>query len=306
VKRPAIVVLSARGAASFTPGQRRRLARAGRVRFVTAPRHLSPGALVRALDGAVIAGLTPRATPPLDRTLLARLPALRAVAVPTTGCDWIDLDVLRSARVRVLALPGFSTVSAAEFTVGLVLALARRIVPAAARGRAGAGGSGLKGIELAGKTLGVVGLGAIGTEVARLGRAFGMRVIATDPRGRARTPLASLLSASDVVTLHVPLDDSTRGLLGARELARMRPGSLLVNTARPALVETKALARALASRRPAAYAVDLGYLAGRERRDLARLPGVLAVPHVSWYTREAIEREMEGWTRNLIALATRR
>ncbi len=303
-----MVIFTARGGESFTPAERQALMGVASVRFVQAPRRLSVGALVRALEGAEIAGLTPRATPHLSAAALRRLKDLRAVAVPTTGYDWLPVNLFNARGVKVAYVPGFSSPSAAEMTWALILALCRRLVPAVARLKKGGAAADLCGLELCGRTLGVVGLGEIGARVARVGLAMGMRVVGSDPRARAPTGvekmgLVRLLALSDVVTLHVPLKADTRHMISQGALARMRPGAFLVNTARPQIVEARALLRRLASGRLAGYAFDVSYESRGAILPLLQSPRVLAVPHISWYTRAAVRRETAAWVDTLVRLA---
>ncbi len=184
---------------------------------------------------------------PFPAAVIERLPALRHIV--TTGRRNPSLDV-EAARARGITVSntGSPADSTVELTWGLMLALARHLVEEANDLAAG-GWQRTVGRDLAGSTLGIVGLGRIGTRVAEIARAFGMHVLAWSPSldderaaaaGATRTDLDGLLAASDVVSLHVALNDGTRGLVGARELGLMRPGALLVNTCRGPVVDTPA------------------------------------------------------------------
>ena len=196
----------------------------------------------------------------IDCEVLAAAPRLRAIVSPTTGVDHIDLGAARNQAVEVLSLRGYGedlrdVRATVEHTVGLMLALLRHVPAAATHVRAGGWDRDLFwGQELHRKTVGIVGYGRLGRLVARCLAAFDASVLVTDRPGRAiadleegveQCSLDELLSRSDVVTLHASLDDSTRGLLGARELALMPSGSWLVNTARGALLAEDALLAAL-------------------------------------------------------------
>ncbi len=188
------------------------------------------------------------------RSLLERLPALALLV--TTGMRNLAID-LEAARQRGVMVCGTEMTSYAAFehTWALLLALAKRIPEADRVMRAGGWQPALPGVGLAGKTLGVVGLGRLGAQVARVGLAFGMRVLAWSAHleeGRCRecgveraASLEALLAAADFVTLHLVLGERTRGLIGARELARMKPTAFLVNTARGPIVDETALIDAL-------------------------------------------------------------
>ncbi len=205
-------------------------------------------------------GLIVRSETRVDRALLARSPRLAVVARAGVGVDAIDVPAATEAGIVVLNTPGANTLAATEHTFALMLALVRHVPDAAAAVRAGRWTRGpFTGTELHGKTLGIVGLGRIGGAVAERARAFGMRLVASDPfvsRERAAAlgaelvPLAALLRACDIVTLHVPLGPQTRGMIGREQLAALRPQALLVNCARGEIVdEARRCRRAAASRR---------------------------------------------------------
>jgi glyoxylate reductase len=187
----------------------------------------------------------------IDDALLARAPSLRVVANYAVGFDNIDVAACTRHRVVATNTPDVVTVATADLTWALVLALSRRVVEADQFLRRGDWGrvphAALRGFDLCGKTLGVVGMGRIGRAVARRAEAFDMQVIYSGPRAAsdvpyARVPLDELLTQSDIVSLHCPLRADTRHLIGARELGRLKPGALLINTARGAVCDEVALA----------------------------------------------------------------
>lgn len=206
----------------------------------------------------------------IDGEVLAAGSALKVVSSATTGLDHIDLEAAQRAQVDVLSLKGEqeflqSVTATAELAWALLLALVRRVPAGVADvGQGNWQRDRFRGIELAGRTLGIIGYGRLGRMVARYGIAFGMNVLVTDvvrasamPEGMTFTDLSALLAASDVVSLHVPLDDATRGLIGGAALARMKPGALLVNTSRGEIVERDALLAALVSGRLGGAALDV-------------------------------------------------
>jgi D-3-phosphoglycerate dehydrogenase len=242
--------------------------------------------------------------------LVSRCPRLKLIVSPTTGVDHIDLGAAAAAGIAVLTLQGETEVlrtiaSTAEHTWALLLALVRRLEPALDHVR---GGEWLqhpfRGRELRGKTLGVVGLGRLGTMVARYGAAFDMRVIANDPGTIAppafvdrMLPLAQLLAESDVVSVHVPLTMETRDLIDRNAIASMKPGAILINTARGAIVDENALLDALRDGRLAGAAVDVlsdESAAGRKASAVLdycrRHDHLLVTPHIGGASEEAIER----------------
>ncbi|HUH14126.1 MAG TPA: phosphoglycerate dehydrogenase, partial [Longimicrobiales bacterium] len=208
-----------------------------------------------------------RSSTTLTRESLARAEHLQVIGRAGVGVDNIDVEAATERGVAVLNAPSGNTISAAELTFALLLSMARRI-PAADRSmRAGQWDrKSFKGIELLGKTLGLIGAGRIGGEVARRARAFGMRVLAYDPylsEERAQgldmelAELDRVLAESDVVSLHVPLTDATAGLLDAERLASMKKGAYLVNAARGGVVDEAALAEAVRSGHLAGAALDV-------------------------------------------------
>lgn len=251
------------------------------------------GALARALAGVEVV-VAMRERTPFPASLLARLPDLRLLVTTGMRNTSIDIDAARSAGVVVCGTSSLPT-PAVELTWALILALARHLVPEAGAMRGGGPWQTTIGADLSGATLGVVGLGKLGTRVAAVGSAFGMDVVAWSPHltdqraavGGARrlASLSDLLRASDVVTLHLVLSDSTRGLLGARELAAMRPSAFLVNTSRAGLVDTGALVTALEQGRIAGAGLDVfDEEPVPADHPLRTLPGVLATPHLGYVT----------------------
>jgi D-3-phosphoglycerate dehydrogenase len=246
-----------------------------------------PGTLAR------VRAILTRGRGRITAELLARCPQLLVIARAGAGLDNLDLAAASRRSVRVVYAPGANTRTVAEHTLALMLDLARgvtRCARLAADGRweerAAYGGQ-----ELAGLALGVVGFGSIGRRVATLAAAFEMRVLVAAHPERAIEcahpvlPLAELLAAADIVSLHLPLTPATRGLLGAAELARMRPGALLVNTARGALIDGAALRAALASGRLGGFAADvLDVEPPRADDPLLRSDRVVLTPHVASLT----------------------
>jgi D-3-phosphoglycerate dehydrogenase len=240
----------------------------------------------------------------VDVELLARAPALRVVGRLGVGLDNLDLPALRARGVTVVTGGQANAIAVAEYTIGAMLALVRRL-PAADRSTKGGGwdratfGS---GTELYGKTLGLVGLGDIGARVARRAVAFGMRVIAHDPLltpmhfaaaelGVALMALDDMLRASDFVSLHLPLSSTTANLINAERLALMKPTAVLINSSRGGLVDEAALAEALRAGRLGGAALDVRAQEPPMRDDpLAALDNVLLTPHVAGLTAESQAR----------------
>lgn len=249
----------------------------------------------------------------LDRGTLTRLRDLgvRLVALRSAGFNNVDLQAARELGVAISRVPAYSPHAVAEHTAALILALNRKIHRAYARVREGNFAlDGLLGFDLRGRTVGIVGTGKIGVEVARIMNGFGCRLLGHDPEanpgfeklGGRYVPLATLLAESDIVTLHCPLTPATRHLIGDAAVAAMKPGVMLINTSRGAVVDTKAVIKGLKSGRIGHLGLDVY----EEETDLffenlsnqmihddvfARLltfPNVLITGHQGFFTAEAL------------------
>lgn len=239
----------------------------------------------------------------------------KLIALTATGVDNVDIAAARELRIAVTNLHDYCTQSVAQHVFALLLALNHRLREYAALvrrgdwGRAGAFSVSRYPIrELAGRQLVVVGLGTLGRAVARLGEAFGMQVaVANRPGGGAvpgRRDLDELLPAADVLTLHCPLTAATRGLIGARRLALMRPDAILINTARGGLVDAAALAAALREGRLGGAGIDVldGEPPAPDHPLLQPdIPNLILTPHVAWAAQEARQRCLDELARNIRA-----
>lgn len=244
-------------------------------------------------------GLVVRSATRVTSELLEKAPKLRVVGRAGVGVDNIDLDAATNRGVLVMSTPGGNAVSVAEHTFALLLAMARSIPRHDAAIRAGRWEkSSAAGVELRGKTLGLVGLGRIGSEVARRAHAFEMPVLAYDPYITAKAaqeaqvelvPLEDLLARADFVSLHTALSASTEKIINAETLAKMKKGARLVNAARGELVDEAALAAALRSGQLAGAALDVFVTEPPRDSPLVGLPNLIATPHVAGSTEEAQE-----------------
>lgn len=250
------------------------------------------------------AGIVTDPSIPVDADFLAEAGhSLRVVANFGVGYDNIDLDAARARDVRVTNTPGVLTNATAELAVALMLAAARRIAEADAAVRSGewerSDGDEPIGRELAGATVGLVGFGRIGRRVAELLRGFEVRLLATSrssgapSAGVEHLELLDLLGASDFVSVHVPLAPETEHLIDANALAAMRPGAILVNTSRGAVVDTTALIHALRSGHLGAAGLDVYENEPHVPADLRELRNTVLLPHVgsaTAATRDAMAR----------------
>ncbi|HEY8091224.1 MAG TPA: D-glycerate dehydrogenase [Polyangiaceae bacterium] len=252
-------------------------------------------------------GLVALLTDHVDRALLARAPRLRVVANVAVGVDNVDVGACADRGIVVTNTPGVLTEATADFAFGLLLAAARRIAEGDRVVRAG-GFDGwtpsfMLGKRVHGATLGLVGMGRIGQAMARRARGFGMRVLYTAPRGlpedleralgATRQDLNALLSMADFVSLHCPLTPETRHLMNVSRLGLMRPGTVLVNTARGGCVDEPALADALSRGHLAAAGLDVFEDEPRVDPRLLALENVVLAPHLGSAdrpTREAMAR----------------
>jgi glycerate dehydrogenase len=290
---------------------------------------LDPSGLRRALPGLELRDNTPQAAVPgviagaavvalnklrLTRETIAASPALKLIVLAATGTNNVDLDAARERGIGVCNLRDYCTASVVQHVLGTMLLLTQRLREYDALVRSGAWSRGDQFClldfpirELAGCRLGIVGYGALGKGVARAaGLALGMEVwIANRPGGEPHTgrhDLDAMLRQVDVLSLHCPLTPATQGLIGNRELARMKPDALLINTARGALVDSQALADALRAGRLGGAAIDV--LPQEPPVDgnpllAPDIPNLIVTPHVAWAARAARQRCLDEMAANV-------
>lgn len=271
------------------------------------PGELPPERATLVAEARAADGLLTLLTERIDAELLAAAPKLRAVSNMAVGYDNIDVEACTARGILVGNTPGVLTDTTADFAFALLITAARRVVEADAYVRAGRwqtwDPSLLLGQDVHHATIGIIGMGQIGQAVARRAHGFGMRILYTEAvtrreieaaTGARRVTLTELLTESDFVTLHVPLLPDTRGLIGAAELALMKPTSILINTSRGPVVQGEALAEALRGGRPAMAALDVTDPEPIAPDDpLLALPNVIIAPHIasgSVATREEMAR----------------
>ncbi len=271
----------------------------------------------------------------LDQNVLEQFDDLKLIATRSTGFDHIAVDYCQEKGITICNVPSYGDSTVAEHVFGLLLAISHNIVEAADRTRRGDFSlTGLRGFDLQGKTLGVIGTGSIGQCVIKIANGFGMKVIGYDVQPDEKlakaldfeyTEMDDLLAQSDVLTLHVPANRHTYHLISDDEFAKMKEGVVLINTARGSVVHIQALARALADGKVAAAGLDvlpdeptireeyeLLHSFFREKHDLEtllaghillRLRNVIITPHNAFYTQEAIGRITETTIMNIRAFA---
>ncbi|MFA7286444.1 MAG: NAD(P)-dependent oxidoreductase [Patescibacteria group bacterium] len=258
--------------------------------------------------------------------VLEKFPNLKLIVTRSTGYDHVDAAACRERNVTVAYVPGYGDNTVAEYAFGLLLALSRKVYEAVDRLKEGGPFSpdGLRGFDLKGKVIGVVGTGRIGREAISIAKGFGMQVVAYDPfpdekitatLGFTYASLESLLATADVVTLHAPYMPETHHLLNAARIALMKPSAVIINTARGGLIDTTALFAALTEKRLGGAALDVleaegdisdeaalmrhadatleEYKVALENQSLMRMSNVLISPHNAFNTIEAMRRILE-------------
>jgi glyoxylate reductase len=258
-------------------------------------------------------GLLPLLSRPVGADVLHQLPNLKVVANYAVGYDNIDVEALRARGVPVSNTPDVLTEATADLTWALILAASRRLGAAERLAREGAWAWGptlLLGIQLGGRTLGLLGAGRIGQAVGRRALPFGMDVVYWDraaqpdfERGTGARRIESLdeiLGAADVVSVHVGLSEETAGLIGRDQIARMKDGAILINTARGGLVDEDALCEALELGKLRAAGLDVYESEPEIRECLKRLPNVVLLPHIGSATEETRRRMFELAWENLM------
>jgi glycerate dehydrogenase len=251
----------------------------------------------------------------LDRKTIGAAPRLRLIALTATGTDNVDCKAAEERGIAVANARDYASSAVAQHVFALVLALTNHVARYDALARAGAWRNSPSFAlfdypihELAGRKLGVVGFGALGRAVALLGRCFGMDVMVStrvrDEPQEARVPFTTILRTADVVSLHCPLTRETHHMIGARELKLMKPGALLINTARGGLIDGAALAAALKAGTIGGAGIDVLPVEppGADEPLLAAdTPNLLVTPHVAWAANEARQRALEQVAENVKA-----
>ena len=235
---------------------------------------------------------------PLKGEVISACPELKFIDVAFTGVDHVDLDACRAKGVKVSNAAGYSNPAVAELVICMALSLLRNVPQVEARCRAGQTKDGLVGCELQGKTVGIVGVGAIGRRTAELFHAFGCRVLGNKRHVKGDEPsfiqfvsLDELLAQSDLVSLHCPLNESSKGLIGKENIAKMKQGALLINAARGPVVDSQALADALNSGYLGGAGIDVFEVEPPLSADhpLLHSKNTIVTPHVAFASAESME-----------------
>lgn len=267
----------------------------GQIHFMAEP--ITAESLAQQLAQTSAQALVLRGSKPVSAAVLQAAPALRIVAKNGAGVDSVDMEAARAQGVAVAVAQAANAPAVAEHALALMLALVRQLHQLDQQVRAGGwAGSNWQGRDFRGSTVGIVGYGAIGRATAQLAAALGAKVLVLRPAGQAddfdcEPDLRQLLPRVDILSLHCPLTERSRGMIGVNELALLRPGSLLINTARGPVVDEAALLAALQSGHLGGAGLDTFDTEPLPKgHPLARLPQVLLTPHVAGVTRQAALR----------------
>lgn len=234
------------------------------------------------------------------RDVIEKCPNLKMICVAFTGVDHVDIDYCRERGIKVCNCAGYSTVAVADLVFGLIINLYRNIDECNKVTRKGGTKNGLVGFELEGKKFGIVGTGAIGMRVASIAKAFGCEVYGysrtvKDNNGVKYIDLNTLLSTCDIVSLHVPLNEETKGLINAENIKLMKKDAILINTARGPVIDSMALAEALKNNIIAGAGIDVFEMEPPIPEDhiLFEAPNLIVTPHVAFATKESMIKRAE-------------
>lgn len=239
----------------------------------------------------------------LNAANLAQLPHLEAIIATTTGVQYIDLAYCSQKGIRVFNTPNYSTISVAEHAFALLLSAARKIPfinQAVHKGDFDCFEH--QGLEMAGKTAGIIGFGNIGQYVAKLALGFNMNVLYVnrtqkEVKNTTQVDLGTLLAQSDVIFLTLPLNAASRGMLGKEEFSQMKKNAILISISPDAIIQDDALIEALHNKQIRAAALDIHH----EKRTYLKLPNLILSPRRAWYTAEAFDRRIASWKKTLLA-----
>lgn len=294
----------------FTPTQQEQLTKAGTVQFIESPMEHPASYFVDLAKDSDIIGLDPDNVGGFEgasekiTTILEQLPKLKGIALSTTSFGWINREYCRKRDIDVTNIPGYSRESVAEHTLALLLCLAKRILITDRRTQIGKYKM-EKGFELKGKTLGIIGIGNIGSRLAELAQGIGMNVIAYNrtPKnvpGVMMKTLEEVLRESDAIAFHVTHEDSNLNMIKAEQLSIMKKGVILVNTADRGVIDEESLATALKSGHVYGYAYEGSDL---EHTPLAGIESAIGLKGFGWYTNESLANLYQIWVDTMVSLA---
>lgn len=292
----------------FTDDQQKRLASLGEIVYTKSRDEYEVSTLIALAKDADILASCPenmggfeKAKPRMTQ-LMESLPNLKGLTLDTTSYGWVDLEYCSKRNIPVANVPGYSREAVAEHTLGLLLALAKRIIVTDRRTQKGQYKIGL-GLELSGKTLGIIGLGSIGSRVAELGLGIGMRVIGCNRSlknmiGVEMKSFDDILKESDAISIHTHEEGNT-GMIGKEAVSKMKNGVIVINTANREIVDEQAMAEAITSGKVYGYAYEAEDL---EHGPLVRVENAVGIQGFGWYTKESIVRQLEILIDNIKAI----
>jgi lactate dehydrogenase-like 2-hydroxyacid dehydrogenase len=304
---PEIIIFSAKGRDSLSDSQQKAVEAIATVQYIANLAPLADDRLIQLCQTANYIGLTRRTCIDLHAGIIRNLPYLKGISVYATGIEWIDLVELQACNINLKFLPDYSAITVAEHAIGLLLTLARRIHLSDRKAKAEiAQNVSLRGWELSGKKIGILGLGHIGYRIANLAKAFSMEVSYYDPKHVAHPEFNTvsfdqLIQQSDVVMLAASLNRENPVIITSEVLENMKQGMYIVNSSRPALVDNLAMIRSIKSGKVAGYAVDDNPFSLDDLREV-ELGRIVQTGHTAWYSNEAMERGTEAWINNLVDL----
>jgi lactate dehydrogenase-like 2-hydroxyacid dehydrogenase len=304
---PEIIIFSAKGRDSLSDSQQKAVEAIATVQYIANLSPLADDRLIQLCQTANYIGLTRRTCIDLHAGIIRNLPYLKGISVYTTGIEWIDLVELQACNINLKFLPDYSAITVAEHAIGLLLTLARRIHLSDRKAKAEiAQNVSLRGWELSGKKIGILGLGHIGYRIANLAKAFSMQVSYYDPKHATHPEFRAvsfdqLIQQSDVVMLAASLNRENPVIITSEVLENMKQGVYIVNSSRPALVDNLAMIRSIKSGKVAGYAVDDNPFSLDDLQEV-ELGRIVQTGHTAWYSNEAMERGTEAWINNLVDL----
>lgn len=231
------------------------------------------------------------------KDIMEQCPNLKMISVAFTGVDHVEMAYCKEKDIMVCNCAGYSNEAVSELVIGMVLSLYRRLIPCHNALIKGGTKTGLIGFELAGKKFGIIGTGAIGTKVAALAKAFGCEVLAYSRTVKENSDvqyvdLETLMATCDIVSLHVPLTEGTKGLINEKNLALMKKSAILINAARGPVIDSEALADALTHGKIAGAGIDVFEHEPPipAEHPLLHVPNIILAPHIGFATHEALEK----------------
>jgi len=301
------VIISALGEKSFSNKQVDKINTVLNAQFHAQLNEMDKENFIRLCQDAEILGITRRPLKKLEKDTITALPNLKGIAIYTTGYDWIDVKCLHERKITLSYLPDYATITVAEHTLALMLTMSRRSHLSFDKVRGFISDDiSLRGWELWQKSVGIVGFGKIGQEIAKLSKAFGMTVTFYDNKvsqfDANYQPFEDLLRYSDVIVLAASKIRNASPIIGKHEIALMKKEAYLINPSRADLVDNAEMLKAIQNHQLSGYAVD-------DKIDLflnasIEAGRILQTGHTAWYSTEAIARGTQNWVENIISLAS--